>query len=157
MKEQLRAWFENRPPHERAILVGVAVAVLLSLLWVGALRPMQSGSAVLRESVAAKQRLLVDLAQIDGQDAGAGGGAGQDQTLLRLVKNSSIEHGVELTRERPDGPNGLQVTFGNVSFDALVAWLVALETQNSISVESASFTGTRQPGLVNGQLLLRRP
>jgi type II secretory pathway component PulM len=84
MKEQLRAWFENRPPHERAILVGVAVAVLLSLLWVGALRPMQSGSAVLRESVAAKQRLLVDLAQIDGQDAGAGGGAGQDQTLLRL-------------------------------------------------------------------------
>jgi type II secretory pathway component PulM len=51
----------------------------------------------------------------------------------------------------------LQVTFGNVSFDALVAWLVALETQNSISVESASFTGTRQPGLVNGQLLLRRP
>jgi len=158
MNEALRAWFENRPPHERAILVGVGVVVLLSLLWLVVLRPLQSGSAVLRESVAAKQRLLVSLAQIDGRDTGPGGGVpGQDQTLDRLLRNTAAEHGVELTRTRPDGPNGLQVTFGNVAFDTLVAWLVALETQNSISVETASFTGTRQPGIVNGQLLLRRP
>jgi type II secretory pathway component PulM len=158
MKEALRAWFENRPPHERAIIAGVAVAVLLSVLWLAVLRPLQSGSAVLRESVAAKQRLLANLSQIDGPATGSGGGAtGQDQTLDRLLRNTATEHGVELTRTRPDGPNGLQVTFGNVSFDTLVAWLVALETQNSISVESASFTGTRQPGVVNGQLLLRRP
>jgi general secretion pathway protein M len=158
MKEALRAWFENRPPHERAILVGVGVAVLLSVLWLGVMRPLQSGSAVLRESVAAKQRLLANLSQIDGQDTATGGGAsGQDQTLDRLLRNTASEHGVELTRTRPDGPNGLQVTFGNVPFDTLVGWLVALEAQNSISVETASFTGTRQPGIVNGQLLLRRP
>jgi type II secretory pathway component PulM len=158
MKDAIRDWFENRPPHERAILVGVAVAVLLAVLWLGALRPLQSGSAVLRESVAAKQRLLANLSQIGGQDTAPGGTTpGGDQTLLRLVKNSAVEHGVETTRERADGPNGLQVTFGNASFDTLVEWIVALETQNAVIVESASFTVTRQPGIVNGQLLLRRP
>jgi type II secretory pathway component PulM len=154
----MRDWLESRQPRERAILIALAVVVLLFALWVGVLRPLRSGSEVLRESVAAKQRLLGNLAQIDGSGASPTNGApGQDQTLLRLVKNSSIEHGVELTRERPDGPNGLQVTFGNASFDALVAWLVVLDAENAVTVESASFTGARQPGIVNGQLILRRP
>jgi type II secretory pathway component PulM len=101
--------------------------------------------------------LLVNLAQIDGQVVSSPSDApGRDQTLVVLVGNSASEHGVALTRTRPDGPDGIQVTFGNASFDTLVAWLVALDAQYRVTVESASFTGTRQPGIVNGQLLLRR-
>jgi type II secretory pathway component PulM len=153
----MKNWFANLQPRERALFAGGAVVALIILLWGGVLRPLHTRSEVLRDSVAAKQRLLINLAQIDGQDAGAGATSGQDQTLLRLVKNTAIEHGVETTRERADGPNGLQVTFGNVSFDTLLDWLVALETQNAVTVETASFTGSRQPGIVNGQLVLRRP
>ena len=153
----MKDWFANLQPRERALFVGGAVVVLIILLWGGVLRPLHTRSEVLRESVAAKQRLLVNLMQIDGQDAGGGATTGGDQTLLRLVKNTAMEHGVETTRERADGPNGLQVTFGSVSFDTLLEWLIALETQNAVTVETASFTGGRQPGIVNGQLVLRRP
>jgi type II secretory pathway component PulM len=153
----MKDWFAGLQPRERAIFVVGAVAALLIVLWAGVLRPLGTRSEVLRESVAAKQRLLVNLAQIDGRAQSAPSDApGQDQTLVRLVGNSASEAGVALTRTRPDGPDGIQVTFGNASFDTLVAWLVALETQNKVTVESASFTGTRQPGIVNGQLLLRR-
>jgi type II secretory pathway component PulM len=154
----MKEWFENLQPRERAIFIGGGVAAVLIVMWMAVLRPLETRSEVLREAVAAKQRLLVNLSQIDGQDVAAGpaGAEGQDQTIMRLVANSATEHGVALTRQRPDGPNGIQVTFGNASFDTLVAWLVALESQYSVSVESASFTGSRQPGIVNGQLLLRR-
>ena len=153
----MKAWFESLQPRERAIFVAGAALAVLIVLWMGVLRPLHSRSEVLREAVVAQQRLLVNLAQIDGPATGPGTTEGGDQTLVRLINNSAAEHRVELTRTRPDGPNGIQVTFGNASFDTLVAWLVALEGQNGVSVETASFTGTRQPGIVNGQLLLRRP
>jgi general secretion pathway protein M len=153
----MKDWFAGLQPRERAIFLGGAIVALLIVFWAGVLRPLHSRSEVLRESVTAKQRLLVNLAQIDGQAVSPASAApGQDQTLVRLVGNSATEHGVALTRQRPDGPDGIQVTFGNASFDTLVTWLVELDSQYAVSVESASFTGTRQPGIVNGQLLLRR-
>jgi general secretion pathway protein M len=153
----MNEWFAKLEPRERAIFVGGGVVALLIVLWAGVLRPLASRSEVLREAVVAKQRLLVNLAQIDGQVVSSPSDApGRDQTLVVLVGNSASEHGVALTRTRPDGPDGIQVTFGNASFDTLVAWLVALDAQYRVTVESASFTGTRQPGIVNGQLLLRR-
>jgi general secretion pathway protein M len=153
----LKEWFARLQPRERAIVVGGTALAVLIILWLGVLRPLHSRSEILRESVAAKQRLLLSLEQLDGPGTGPGPAQDGDQTLVKVVGNSATEHGVELTRSRPDGPNGIQVTFGNASFDTLVAWLIALEGQNGVSVETASFSGTRQPGIVNGQLLLRRP
>ena len=48
------------------------------------------------------------------------------------------------------------MTFQGASFDALAAWLVALHGTYGVDVETASFSSAREPGLVNGQLLLRR-
>jgi general secretion pathway protein M len=153
----MKEWFANLQPRERAIFLGGALAAVLILVWGVALRPLQTGSAVLRESVASKQRLLVEVQQLDGLPASPDGPReGADQALVRLVGNSATQHGVELTRTRADGPNGIQATFGNASFDTLLTWLIALETENAVKVESASFTNTRQPGLVSGQVLLRR-
>ena len=38
----------------------------------------------------------------------------------------------------------------------VVAWLVALHGTYGIDVETASFSSAREPGLVNGQVSLRR-
>jgi type II secretory pathway component PulM len=48
------------------------------------------------------------------------------------------------------------VTWQNASFDAIVAWLVALHDSYGVDVETASITPTREPGFVNATLLLRR-
>jgi type II secretory pathway component PulM len=42
------------------------------------------------------------------------------------------------------------------SFDAVVAWLVALHDTYGIDVETTSFSSAREPGLVNGQVSLHR-
>jgi type II secretory pathway component PulM len=150
----MRAWFANLQARERLILLGGALGLVLIGLWFAMLE-MSSGTEVLRDAVAQKQRMLIAMQPFEGQvPQNAQQGAGQ--TLVVLVSNTAQQHNLALTRTRPDGPDGIQVTFGNVSFDTLVGWLVALEKEHSVAVESATFTSTRQRGVVNGQLLLRR-
>jgi len=136
------------------LLVGAA-AVGVILLY-ALLRPLHTQSEALRASVATKQRLLVNLQQLDPSGASAPVRNNQGQTLVVMIQNTAKEHGVDVTRSRPDGPDGVQITFGNAPFNTLMEWLVALEAQNGVAVESATFTGARQQGVVNGQIVLRR-
>jgi type II secretory pathway component PulM len=152
----MKAWFENLQPRERLILLGGVAAVLVIAVWFGVMR-LHAQTEVLRDSVAAKQRMLVDLGRVGGRPAAPAAGAqGNNQTLVVVIDGSAREHGIVLSTRRPDGPDGVQVAFSNVPFDMLIEWLVALEKQSSVGVEAASFTTAKQKGIVNGQLTLRR-
>jgi type II secretory pathway component PulM len=151
----MKAWFTNLQVRERLILLSGVVAVVLIGAWFG-LREMRSETEVLRDAVTQKQRLLIALQSV-GDQVPQSATPGDGQTLVVLIANTAQQHNLALTRTRPDGPDGIQVTFGNASFDTLMSWLIALDKQYSVAVETASFTSTRQQGVVNGQLLLRRP
>lgn len=155
----MKDWFVSREPRERAILIaGGAIAVLI-VLWSFVLRPLHTGTVALRQAVATKQRLLVDLGRVAGSGtapARPANGRGSDQTLSVLVDSTAREHGLSLPRIRPEGTDGVNITFQNASFDALLGWLISLDGEHSVAVESASFSSAREQGLVNGQLLLRR-
>ena len=151
----MKAWFQNLQPRERLIVLGGIVGVLLIAVWFGVMK-LHAQTEVLRESVAAKQRMLVDLSRVGTRPAAAANAQGNNQTLVVVIDGSAREHGITLSTRRPDGPDGVQVAFSNVPFDMLLDWLVALEKQSSVAVESASFTTAKQKGIVNGQLTLRR-
>jgi type II secretory pathway component PulM len=151
----MKAWFNSLQPRERLIVLGGVAAVLLVAAWFGVMR-LHAQTEVLRDAVAAKQRMLVDLTRVDTRPAAPQGGQGNNQTLVVVIDGTAREHGIALTTRRPDGPDGVQVAFSNVPFDMLLEWLVALDKQSSVTVESASFTTAKQKGIVNGQLTLRR-
>jgi type II secretory pathway component PulM len=151
----MKAWFNSLQPRERLIVLGGVAAVLLVAAWFGVMR-LHAQTELLRDAVAAKQRMLVDLTRVDTRPAAPQGGQGNNQTLVVVIDGTAREHGIALTTRRPDGPDGVQVAFSNVPFDMLLEWLVALEKQSSVTVESASFTTAKQKGIVNGQLTLRR-
>lgn len=154
----MKVWFYGLAPRERWIVsIGAAVFVAI-VLFAGILRPLQQGSAALRAAVDTKQRLLADVVRLESAQPGRATAArqGSDQTLVVIVSNTAAAHGLDLPRTRPNGPSGIDVTFQGASFDALMAWLVALHTSYGIDVETASFSSARGPGLVNGQLSLHR-
>ena len=152
----MSAWFDNLQGRERLILIGGAVAAVLIVLWFGLTR-MHTQTELLRDAIGSKQRLLLELNRVGSLPAvPTPGGIGQSQELVVLINASAKEHGIALTKNRGDGPNGVQISFSNISFDMLVDWLVMLEKQSSITVDSATFTSTKQRGVVNGQLALRR-
>jgi type II secretory pathway component PulM len=153
----MKAWFFGLQQRERWIVsIGGAAAAVI-LLW-GILTPLRSSTATLRASVEAKQRLLIDVARVEGAGTFASPGdlQGTNQTLLVIVSNTAASYGLEQPRTRQNGPSGIDVTVQGASFDALVAWLVALHGTYGIDVETASLSNAREPGLVNGQLSLRR-
>ena len=80
------------------------------------------------------------------------------ESLVVLVDRTAREAGLgaALRDQSPNGNAGLRLRIEAAPFDTLVTWLIALEKQYSVGVESASVTSTRQQGVVNGQLLLRR-
>jgi type II secretory pathway component PulM len=154
----MKAWFASLQERERLIFIAGAAAAVLIVIWAFVLRPLRSETLELRETVADKQRLLIDIGRVQalapsGETPGAQTG---EQSLVVLVDTTAQSFGLTLPRSRPDGADGINVAFESVSFDALLSWLVSLETTHGVAVESASFSRARERGLVNGQLFLRR-
>lgn len=154
----MKAWFFGLAVRERwLVAVGAAAAVVI-ILWGFVLVPLNDGIEQLRASVDTKQRLLIDVARIEGQNPSsvATNRQGNNQTLMVIVGNTAGSHGLSEPRTTANGPSGVNVSIQNAPFDALAAWLVALHDTYGIDVETASFGSAREPGLVNGQLSLRR-
>ncbi|HEU4617173.1 MAG TPA: type II secretion system protein M [Gammaproteobacteria bacterium] len=157
----MKEWFLSREPRERIMLgagaVLAAVIVFYGALWL----PLAQGTAQLGTNVEQKSRLLVDLeraAALGPSAARAAPSPAAAQSMVGLVDSTARQHDLAkaFTRTRQDGPDGISVTFQDAPFDALLGWIVALQTGYGVGVESASFNGARTPGLVSGQVLLRR-
>ena len=122
-------------------------------------RPLGNEIERLRASVDTKQRLLIDVARIEGQGGPSSvvtNRQGSNQTLMVIVNNTAGSHGLSGPRTTANGPSSVTVSLQNASFDALSAWLITLHDSYGIDVEQASFAPAREPGLVTGQLQLRR-
>jgi len=153
----MKAWFYNLQPRERWILIAGIVVVIGVVLWAGVLRPLRAQSVILQAAVASKQRLLLDLGRLGtAPTARTPGTQGAEQTLVVVVDSTAQAHGLRITRSRPNGPSGVEVTLQAVPFDVLVAWLMTLHGTYAVDVESAQLSTARQQGLVNGQVSLHR-
>jgi type II secretory pathway component PulM len=154
----MKTWFYGLQARERWIVVGGATAAAAIVIWGFVITPLRGEIAALRTSVDTKQRLLVDVARVEGERPSTvtGNRQGAEQTLVVIVDNTARSHGLDLPRTRANGPSGVDVSFQGASFDSLVAWLLVLHDTYGIDVETASFSSAREPGLVTGQLSLRR-
>jgi len=137
--------------------IGASIAVII-ILWGFLLRPLFAEAARLRASVDTKEKLLIDVRRVEVERPGVSpsGRLDSDKMLGVIISTTATSHGLSSPSARANGPNGLDVTLQNASFDAVAAWLVVLHDSYGIDVETASFTPTREPGIVNGSLLLRR-
>lgn len=154
----MKEWFLSRTPRERVILaVGAAIAVVI-IAWQFVWSPLSNGVERLDATVAAQTRLLIDAqnaASIAPREAAR---PRSEQSLFVVVDRTARTHGIAdtFTQTSQDGATGLTVRFTAAPFDALLGWLVTLESEHGVAVDQASFNATQQPGLVSGQVVLRR-
>jgi len=156
------AWFTDLGQREQVILLGGVAAAVLIIAWAFVWTPLHDGAFELDESVAEKHRLLANLRRVEGLGGSAvstiPGAAASTQSLVLLVDQTHRNHGLAdtLFRNQPEGNDVIRVTFQGASFDALISWLSALQRAYGVEVESASFDGMPQPGIVSATLVLRR-
>ncbi len=154
----MKQWFESLQPRERTTLSIGAVATVAILFYAFVWEPITTGRENLRTSIGQKQQMLSNLYRASAESAVDGPAETGGQSLFVLIDQTAQTNGLSgaVTRARPNGPNEINVTFTNASFDALVGWLIQLNQNDGILVDGASINNTRERGLVSGQLLLRR-
>jgi len=152
-------WFNALQRRERLFLISGAAFAVVLLGWMLLWNPPHRGANSLSQSLIAKQQLLSNLrvaqsmALEDPESALL-----STQSLIVVIDQTHRQFGLmgKLTRNQPDGSDGIRVNFQATSFDALLSWLIGLEASYGIHVESAVINKTSQTGLVTATLVLRR-
>lgn len=152
----LMQWFNERSESERNILLGAA-AVLLVLFISMALGPMYRSLQQNERRVARQFVELDQMKTIAGQSSmsPAPGVPAQGGSLVILLQSSARQEGVAIATMQPIGEDSINTRLDDVSFNAMISWLAALESRG-ISVQTASLRVGQESGTVDSSLLLRR-
>ncbi len=77
-----------------------------------------------------------------------------NKSLLSVVNEVSEQRNIALKRVEPKGDTAIRVWLEMVSFNDVLAWLHALETQFNISVDNITIEGQPEAGIVSAQIVL---
>ena len=154
----MKDWFESLQPRERLVVLAGGVLAVLILAFSFAWTPLRDANLEFDVTLAEKHSLLANARRLQALGAPPVPAAASAESLVLVVDQTHRAHGLggTLSRNQPDGEDGIRVTFQRVPFAQLVSWLGALRQGHGIVVISANLDGTLQPGLVNASLVLRR-
>jgi general secretion pathway protein M len=146
----LRLWFAGRSLRERRAILAAAALAVMTLVWVGVLRPLDDALATARDRQRdAVIRLADTRAAIDALHAAqAGRAATLAGTLADTVRASADQAGFTLASLDVVAPDRVRVGIASARGGALVGWLARLE-QTGVLVDAAQLTdhGDRTVGV----------
>ncbi len=145
--------------ERRLVQVGGIAAVLILIF--GVLLPLDSSVTKARARITQKQTDLqwmrnnAPVVQALGP-AHQGGTSGE--SLLVIVDRSVRESGMDksLAGTEPGGPGSISVRLEKAPFDAIIAWMSRLSSQNGLTVDGATIDTAGAPGVVNAAIVLRQ-
>jgi general secretion pathway protein M len=161
----VRAWLDRLAVREQLVLLLGAAALAVALVYTLAWEPFAERHARLGQVVAEQQALLAwmetAVAELRTQrERGAAPGAQvpEGQSLLATVDAASRAAGLaaNVSRIQPEGAATVRVWMEKAPFDAVVGWLVRLEGDAAVEVESIAVEAAEGAGLVNVRLGLTR-
>lgn len=157
-------WFRGLERREQWVVVAGALVVAVALFLLLVVRPLYAGTAALGKRVEEKERLVVWMRSVAPElraagSVGTGSAAARGDALVVIVAETAgaSELRQYLKQNQPVDDDNIRVRFEAVPFDQLVQWLGALQLQHGVRINSASFDGGVQPGVVTASLVLERP
>lgn len=156
--KQITQWYANQTPRDRLVLQTGGVIALLIIL-VGIFLPLQRNLSQARAQLQTKHDDLAWMKQVAPTLAAAGPGpvaSATQESLVVVVERSAGELGLAqaISGTQPSANGGLSVQMQEADFNSLTAWLARLSSQHGVRVESASITGSKNPGVVSATLQL---
>ena len=150
-------------PRERIIVIGGAILVLVTAVYVLGLAPLYAAVNAQAKRVEQKEGDLAWMRSVAGEVAMLSASAPSrpgpsNESLVVLIDRAARECGLgsSLTGQTPNGEHGIRVRLDGAEFDKLMVCLGTLQLVHAIDVESATIDRTGKPGLVNANLVLTR-
>lgn len=161
--QKLKDRLDALKPRERIIVIGGAILVLVTAVYVLGLAPLYAAVNAQAKRVEEKEGDLAWMRSVAGEVAMLSASAPSrpgpsNESLVVLIDRAARECGLgsSLTGQTPNGENGIRVRMDNAEFDKLMVCLGTLQQVHSVDVESATIDRTGKPGLVNANLVLTR-
>jgi general secretion pathway protein M len=154
----VRDWFGDLNPRERNLVYAAGGLLALALIYLLLVLPFTTTSRKLESRVEKKGADLAWMRQVAPQAMAAAGmsqARGNGESLVVVVDRTAREAGLGTTLrdQSPNGNAGVRLRIEGASFDTLVTWLVILQQQHGVSIETATIDAAG-PGLVNATLSL---
>ncbi len=159
--DALRDWFLGLQQRER-LLVSLAALVLLAAVLFLLIEPLFAATDKAQARIDQKTSELGSMQRATGEVrslAASGGTVSPSGTpLVVLIDRSSTTARLApfLKRNQPDGNDAIRVTFEAAPFNALVDFLVDLQTSHGLVLSNATVNKSDTPGTVNASLTLVR-
>ena len=150
--------FYARDVSERRIIVGLAILVTTSLLWMWVWQPVSDWQQAAAQRHTEAQQ-LVDWIRINEtalrQSVQGNDRAGQGRrAIIPIITRAATTHALTLNRLQPESNGMISVVLQRQSFDQIIKWLSQLHENNEVYVVRASFDRVDAEGYVNAQLRL---
>ena len=150
-------------PRERLIVIGGAILVLVTAVYVLGLAPLYAAVNAQAKRVDQKEGDLAWMRSVAGEVAMLSASAPSrpgpsNESLVVLIDRAARECGLgsSLTGQTPNGEQGIRVRLEGAEFDKIMVCLGTLQQVHAVDVESATIDRTAKPGLVNANLVLTR-
>lgn len=151
--------FAAREQSERAIILGLSVLILVSMIWLLIWQPVNNYAQASQE-----RHLRLDTLhqwmQTNEQQARRVGGRSQaaagNEGVLRVATRTLKQTGLELTRIQPENSGGVSVVLQKQPFNDVMRWLDLIQEQENLRIIQASMDADAVSGRVNARFSLRR-
>ena len=151
-------WYTQKEPGEQRIVLALGFLIVVSLLYVGAWKPVsdwraieanrQQNAQALYDWLRANESAARQAARTNRNASQAG------RSLTPVVTKAAAAHQITVNRLQPEGNGIVSVSVQRQPFNKIIAWVSQLEENNGVSVERASIDGVDTPGYVNAQIRL---
>lgn len=161
--QKLKDWYTQLEQRERRAVAVGGVALLFAMFYFGFWSPLLGKVDAMRKRIAAQQETLAWMQGAEARINQLGGAASMNKgnltpvALLTLLQDQVNDDGLHdaLTQLKQAGTDSIHLQFKNVSFDRVVALLIAVIQQHQVSVTLFNATAQARPGLVDVNVMLK--
>ncbi len=136
------------------LALGICTAIVLSLVTIYA--PLLKSKEQAELAYTSKTAQLTWMRSVAPQlSQHSGANLPSAQGMMNEVNSRAAAFQLKLDRVQPEGPNKLRVWVQDASFDALMAWLIALQRESGIVAGSINIDAESQPGVISAKVVLQ--
>ena len=147
LQHTVTIWWQALQQREQRLVAAAAVVVLLGVVYWLIWQPVMQGQAEQQQRVQAAGRQLAQLQSLPAQsDTGTSIGR-TGGSIAQIIGDSARNSGIRVSRMQPQSDQ-LTLVLEDVSFDALLTWLHALQYQHGVTLVSLDLASTDATGLV---------
>lgn len=155
--QQLLERYDHLSAQDQIALKGLSLFFALLILYAGIWLPANSYFEE-RSLFHQKQTELYQYLLSTEREARASSGQAKSsvsgQSILQTISRSAQKFSLKPDRLQPEGSQGVNVMFNDVSFNTLIQWLQNLN-QQGFSVRQISIERGDSPGVVTARMVLR--